>query len=530
MGQRLEIYDTTLRDGAQREGISYSVEDKLKIARKLMELGIPYIEGGYAASNPKDEEFFRRAQGLDWGSSLIAAFGSTRRAGTTAAQDPSLRAMVDAKTRVVTIVGKSWDLHVTDILETTLEENQNMIADSVAFLKSRGRLVFFDAEHYFDGFKRNPDYALNTIKAAARAGADRIILCDTNGGVMPKELQAAIKAARAAVPTALGIHVHSDTELAVANSVLAVEEGCIQVQGCINGYGERCGNANLCSLIPNLQLKLGYDCLPPEKLTKLTEVAHFVSETANLIPDPHQPYVGTSAFAHKAGLHVAAVLKHEMSYQHMEPTLVGNHKRVVVSELSGRGNIVYKAEELGLTHLLQGNLARELAQRIKEMESRGYQFEGAEASFELLLRRSQNDYRPPFEVLDFSVGVEKRQFEAPEPAGNTISSRSTVKLRVAGEELLMAGEGNGPVNALDAALRKALNHFYPSLAVVHLTDYKVRILDEAAGTAAWVRVLIESSDGQQEWTTVGASQNIIEASWTALTDSLEYWLARRQAL
>jgi 2-isopropylmalate synthase len=527
MGQRIEVYDTTLRDGAQREGISYSVEDKIKIARALADLGVTFIEGGYAASNPKDEEFFRRAQGMDFGPSVLVAFGSTRKAGTSAAKDPNMHALVDAKTKAICIVGKSWDLHVTEILETSLEENLNMVSDSVAYLKSRGMMVFYDAEHYFDGFKRNPQYALDTIKAAAKAGADRVILCDTNGGVMPPELRAAVSAARSAVSTPLGIHVHNDTELAVANSILALEEGCIHVQGCINGYGERCGNANLCSLVPDLQIKLGYECLPAEKLGKLTEAARLVSEIANLAPDPHQPYVGASAFAHKAGLHVSAVLKHEMSYQHINPALVGNRTRAVVSELSGKGNIVYKAGELGLSHLVKGDLARELAQRIKEMESRGYQFEGAEASFELLLRRAQRDYQRPFEILDFSVAVDKEH--APqEPDGGGLTSRAIVKVRVDGENLLMAGEGNGPVNALDSALRKALNHFYPSLAVVRLTDYKVRILDEAAGTGAWVRVLIQSSDGEQEWTTVGASQNIIEASWTALTDSLEYWLARRQ--
>jgi 2-isopropylmalate synthase len=523
--QQVQLYDTTLRDGAQREGISFSVEDKLEIARKIDELGIHFIEGGWPGSNPKDAEFFLRARSLTLSHSVITAFGSTRRPNIKADEDATLRSLVAAGTRVVTIVGKTWDLHVTQVLETSLEENLHMIADSIQYLKSKGLTVFFDAEHFFDGYKANPGYALRTIEAAA--GADTLVLCDTNGGTLPGELAAVVEAVRGATPLPLGIHAHNDAELAVANSLAAVQAGVTQVQGTINGYGERCGNANLCSIIPTLKLKMGIDCITNEQLAKLAEVSHYVNEIANLPPDSHLPYVGASAFTHKAGLHVSGVAKWEDSYQHIDPELVGNLQRVLVSELSGVSTIVYKAREKGLGLALPEEQAQKVLEQIKSQESRGFQYDGAEASFELLVRRAQPDYHPPFELVDFMVVVERRRRP---PSGDEIEgllSEATVKVRVGEEVMHTAAEGNGPVNALDMALRKALLEFYPRLAAVKLVDYKVRILEESAGTESQVRVLIESSDGEEEWRTVGSSANIIEASWLALADGLEYWLLRQ---
>ncbi|MBI2846576.1 MAG: citramalate synthase [Chloroflexi bacterium] len=525
---RVEIYDTTLRDGAQMEGISFSVEDKLKIAKKLDELGVHYIEGGWPGSNPKDAEFFARAQNLSLSNSVIAAFGSTRRPNIRAESDSNLKSLLDAKTKVVTLVGKSWDFHVTHVLETTLEENLSMVSDSIRYLKSQGRTVFFDAEHFFDGFHANPEYALAAVRAAADAGADCVVLCDTNGGSLPQGITAAIETVKKSMAVPLGIHTHNDGELAVANSIAAVQAGAIQVQGTINGYGERCGNANLCSVIANLKLKLGIDCLPEGKLARLTDVSRYVSEIANLPPSAFQPYVGASAFSHKGGLHASAVAKAEQSYQHIEPSLVGNTKRVVVSELSGRANIIYKAKELGIdASLLQGEKARKLLEHIKTQESQGFQYEGAEASFELLVRRIQPDYKPPFELVDFMVMVEKRRRAPTVEEEGEMLAEAMVKVKVGSDTIHTAAEGNGPVNALDGALRKALLQFYPSLAAVKLIDYKVRIIDETEGTRAKVRVLIESTDGERQWRTVGSSTNIIEASWLALADSLEYWLTRR---
>ena len=523
---QIQLYDTTLRDGAQREGISFAVEDKLRIATKLDELGIHFIEGGWPGSNPKDEEFFARAKSLSLPHALLAAFGSTRRADTKAEEDPNLRTLLEAETKVVTLVGKSWGLHVTQVLETTFDENLRMIADSIAYLKSKGRKVFFDAEHFFDGYKANAKYAIDTIKAAAEAGAECIILCDTNGGTMPSEVATAFDAARKATAVPLGIHAHNDAELAVANTLTAVQAGATQVQGTINGYGERCGNANLCSIIPSLKLKMGIDCISDEQLAKLTEVAHYVSEISNLALDTHLPYVGASAFAHKAGLHVAAMIKWEESYHHIDPELVGNRWRTLVSELSGKGGIAYKAREQGLELAPQGDQARAILERVKNMESRGFQYDGAEASFELLVRRAQPDYHPLFELVDFMVVVEKRRRPSTVESEELLSE-ATVKVKVGGDVIHTAAEGNGPVNALDAALRKALLVFYPSLKAVRLVDYKVRAIEETAGTASRVRVLIESSDGEHEWRTVGSSTNIIEASWLALADSLEYWLLKK---
>ncbi|MFQ5879267.1 MAG: citramalate synthase [Dehalococcoidia bacterium] len=531
---KVELYDTTLRDGTQMEGISLSVEDKLKIARKLDEVGVHYIEGGWPGSNPKDAEFFVRAQSLELKKARLAAFGATRRAGGRAESDPNLRALVDAHTPVVTIVGKANDHHVREILETTLEENLAMIAESVRYLKGHGLTVFFDAEHYFDGFASDPQYALQCLRTAASPGADCLVLCDTNGGTITSRLAQIFKTAREAVPqAALGIHAHNHTDMAVANSLAAVELGATHVQGCINGYGDGCGNANMISVIANLKLKLGIDVVSDEQLARVTEVSRFVSEVANLPPDPRQPYVGQSAFAHKAGLHVAALVKHEASYQHIDPVLVGNDRRFLVSELGGRRNILAKLKEQGIDIPLTDEEVGHLVAAVKLMESRGYQYEGAEASFELLVRRSRPDYQPPFELEDFMVVERRRHATSVRQAqdvgdgGREILSEAMVKVRVGDEVIHTAAEGNGPVNALDAAVRKALLQFYPTLEAVKLADYKVRIIDSAAGTGSWVRVLIESTDGENRWATVGASADIIEASWLALADSLEWWLVRR---
>jgi 2-isopropylmalate synthase len=524
---QIQLYDTTLRDGAQREGISFTVEDKLRIAKKLDELGIHFIEGGWPGSNPKDEEFFAKAKGLALSHALLVAFGSTRYPKAEAEQDQNLGALLGATTQVVTIVGKSWDLHVTQVLETTLDENLRMISDSVRYLKSQGRRVFFDAEHFFDGYKANASYALETLKTAAEADAECLVLCDTNGGAMPGEVAAACEAARKAAVTPLGIHAHNDGELAVANSLAAIVDGATQVQGTINGYGERCGNANLCSIIPALKLRMGVDCISDEQLARLSEVAHYVSEVANLTLDTHLPYVGASAFTHKGGLHVAAMMKWDRSYHHINPDLVGNQWRTLVSELSGKGGIIHKAREQGLEFIPQEEQARAILEQVKDMESRGFQYDGAEASFELLIRHAQPDYHPPFELVDFMVVVEKRRRPSTMESEEELLSEATVKVKVEGEVIHTAAEGNGPVNALDAAMRKALQFFYPEIEVVRLVDYKVRVIEGSGGTGARVRVLIESSDGEQEWRTVGSSVNIIEASWLALADSLEYWLLKR---
>lgn len=510
------LYDTTLRDGTQREGISFSVDDKLKIARRLDRLGVAYIEGGWPGSNPKDMAFFERASELHLAQSTLVAFGSTRRAGVAVEQDANLQALVAANTPAVAIVGKSWDLHVHRVLNTSLEENLRLIGDSVRYLKARGREVIYDAEHFFDGYLADPAYAMQTLVAADEAGADVLVLCDTNGGSLPSTVAEIITEVQQITSRPLGIHAHNDGELAVANSLAAVEMGVRHVQGTINGYGERCGNANLCSLIPALKLKMDRDCVTDEQLRTLSETARFVSEVANLSLDAHQPYVGYSAFAHKGGIHVNALLKCEESYQHVDPVLVGNRKRVVVSELSGRSNIAYKAQEYGLS-LPDGPASRRILERIKELEGQGFQFEGAEGSVELLLRRFEPDYGPPFELLDFHVLVNQSD-------NGNMAAEATVKVRVGDQVIHTAADGNGPVNALDAAVRKALIPFYPCLADVRLTDYKVRILDGEEGTAAQTRVLIDSASGRHAWSTVGSSTNIIEASWQALADSLEYAL------
>jgi len=504
------------------------VVDKLNIAQKLDELGIHFIEGGWPGSNPKDEVFFTEAQNLNLANSVLVAFGSTRPAKAKAETDANLLALVNAGTKVVTIVGKSSELQVTQVLETTLEENLSMIADSIRYLKGKGLTVFFDAEHFFDGFKANPDYSLRCLKVAEEAGASCLVLCDTNGGALPNVVTDAVTTARKLTTAPLGIHAHNDSELAVANTLAAVKAGGSQVQGTINGYGERCGNANLCAILPNLKLKMGIDCVTDKQLAKLTEVSRYVSEVANLVPDAFSPYVGASAFSHKGGLHVSGMRKWAESYQHMDPTRVGNQQRVVVSELSGKGNVLYKAKELGIDLPLTGKEAKELLERVKLLESRGFQYENAEASFELLIHRAKPDYQLPFELVDFMVVIEKKRRPPSQEKLEEILAEAMVKVRVGTEIMHTAAEGNGPVNALDQALRKALLQFYPSLAQVRLVDYKVRILEESIGTESQVRVLIESSDGVEEWRTVGSSTNIIEASWLALADSLEYWLVKQK--
>jgi 2-isopropylmalate synthase len=513
---QVKLYDTTLRDGTQREGLSLSVEDKVKIARVLDGLGVHYIEGGWPGSNPKDAEFFSRIALGRLTHARVAAFGSTRRAGVSCPDDPSIRALVAADTPVVTLVGKSSTLHVERVLETTLPENLRMIGDSVAFFRDLGREVVYDAEHFFDGWGLDPEYALATLRAAADAGAHWLVLCDTNGGSLPETVRDAVNTVRERLATPLGIHPHNDSGLAVANALAAVQAGCTQVQGTINGYGERCGNVDLVPVIANLQLKLGHAVLPVEQLRRLSEVSHVVAAVANLNPDAHAPYVGRSAFAHKGGIHVAAIAKVPESYQHIDPALVGNELRVVVSEVAGRRNVRLKAEALGLADTASEAV---VLHRIKELEHRGFQFEAAEGSFEMLLRRAAPDYRPPFELLEFTVIVEKR-------GGQDVAAQATVKLRVGEEIMHTAAEGDGPVNALDQALRKALVPHYPELDDVRLVDYKVRIVDEHLGTAARPRVIVESARGTERWSTVGCSENIIEASWLALWDSLELPLLR----
>ncbi len=516
------LYDTTLRDGTQREGLSLSVEDKLKVTRELDAFGMHYIEGGWPGSNPKDAEFFQQVRDMPLQQARLTAFGSTRRANTRCEDNPNIQALAAAMTPAVTLFGKSSTLHVEKVLETTLDENLAMIADSVGYFKQMDREVVYDAEHFFDGYRLNPAYALATLEAAARAGADWLVPCDTNGGSLPSWVEQVLRDIRAhfekiGVPCPpLGIHTHNDGALALANALVAVQEGCTQVQGTINGYGERCGNMDLIPLIANLQLKLGYECVSPDHLRRLSELSHYVSAVANLNPDHHAPFVGRSAFAHKGGVHVAAIAKVEESYQHIDPTLVGNEKRVVISELSGRGNVLMRAEELGLK--LNG-MERTVVQRIKELESKGFQFEAAEGSFEMLVRRSAPDYQPPFELLEFTVIIEKR-------GSSDVYSQATGRVRVGDQVMHTAADGHGPVNALDQAIRKALLPHYPQLAEVKLVDYKVRIIDEHRGTAAVPRVMIESARGDERWSTIGASENIIEASWHALWDSLELPLVR----
>jgi 2-isopropylmalate synthase len=524
----VELYDTTLRDGAQSEGISFSVVDKLHITQKLDNLGIHYIEGGWPGSNPKDAEFYRRVKSLSLKNARIVAFGSTRRHDTRAEEDNNLIMLVEAGVEIVTLVAKSSDLQVVHVLRTTLEENLSMIADSIRYLKSKGIDVFFDAEHYFDGYKSDARYALKTLEVAAEAGADCLVLCDTNGGVLPDEITVAVKAAAKATRVPLGIHCHNDSGLALANTLAAVKAGATQVQGTINGYGERTGNTNLCVVIPALKLKMGIDCVSDEQLARVTDVSHSISEIANKAPDPYAPYVGSSAFSHKAGYHMDGMTKWPEAYQHIDPSRVGNLQRTVVSDQSGKRNVVTKARELGIDLSNAEKEVKELLARVKQLESRGFQYENAEASFELLLHKARPDYKPFFELVDFMVLVESKRRSSTRKSQEEMLSEAMVKVKVGGEIIHTAAEGDGPVNALDLALRKALLQFYPSLKQVKLVDYKVRILEESTGTESQVRVLIESSDGENQWRTVGGSTNIIEASWMALADGLEYWLLKHR--
>ena len=515
---RIALYDTTLRDGTQGAGITLSAQDKLRIAERLDEFGIDYIEGGWPGSNPKDLEFFEQARSRHWRHARITAFGSTRRAGVPVDRDENLQMILAAGTPAGTLVGKSWDLHVREALRTSLDENLRMIEESVGYLKARGIEVVYDAEHYFDGWKASPEYALATLAAARRGGADVVVLCDTNGGCLPREIRGGVEAARGAIEGPLGIHTHNDGDLAVANTLVAVEAGAVHVQGTINGIGERCGNANLISIIPNLQLKFGCDCVPAASLPRLGALSRFVSELANMAPDEYQPFVGENAFAHKAGIHVSAVMAHPPTYEHIPPGTVGNERRVVISDLSGRANVRYKAAEMGLDLSKDSPEVREILSQLKSHEHAGFQFEGAEASFELLVRRTLNQHRPAFTLKGLRVMVEKG------PRGET--AEASIRLAVDGQEEHTAAVGNGPVHALDQALRKALERFYPEIRQVRLVDYKVRVLNADAATAAKVRVLIQSTDGSRTWGTVGVSENVVEASWQALVDSLEYVLLR----
>lgn len=522
----LLLYDTTLRDGSQQEGISLSVEDKLSIAAKIDELGVHYIEGGWPGANPRDDEFFKRVREVKFKHAKLVAFGSTRKAGGVAKDDQVLKGLLEAETPVVTIVGKSWDLHVTEVLETSLDENLAMIRDSIDWLKQNGREVIFDAEHFFDGFQANPTYAIQCLVAAADAGADCLALCDTNGGTLPHDISRIVMEVGGHVATPLGIHVHNDVETAVAGSLAAIQAGAVQVQGTINGYGERCGNANLLTIIANLQLKMGIRCVEPEQIAKMTEVSRFVSEVVNIPMADNQPYVGKNAFTHKAGLHAAAVGKVERSYQHIDPPIVGNTNAVLISDLAGRGNVLFKLDQMGLHGALTDNQVRGLVSIIKERESQGFQYEVADASFELLVLRQLQGYQPKFQLVDYFTFIEQKTHGKDDLLG--VSSEATVKLLMGDEVVHTAGHGVGPVHALDSALRKALSIKYPDITKVKLVDYKVRVVSLGEGTASVVRVLVESSQGGEIWQTVGASANIIEATWMALYDSLEYWLLAQE--
>jgi 2-isopropylmalate synthase len=517
----ITLYDTTLRDGTQREGMSLSVEDKLRIVARLDDLGVHYIEGGFPGSNPKDIEFFARVRDLDLKHAAISAFGSTRRKDTTVETDPGLAALVECGCEACCIVGKAWDLHVTEALGATLEENLAMVSESVAFLRDAGLTVFFDAEHFFDGYEANPEYALEVLRAAADAGAAAVVLCDTNGGTLPQDVARIVGGLEPLVEAPLGIHTHNDAGCAVANALVAVDSGCTHVQGTINGYGERCGNADLTSIIPALVLKMGEECVTADQLRLLTEVSHFVAETANISPYPQQPYTGTSAFTHKGGLHASANDKLTGAYEHIDPAAVGNLARVVVSELAGRASLTMKAKELGIDLTAEPAVIGDVLETIKELEHRGYTFEAADASLEILLRKKTGTYAPSFTLESFRCIMEKRE-------DGRVMTEATIKLFCEGHRFVATGEGNGPVNALDKALRLAIGSFYPGLEDIVLSDFKVRVLDEKKGTGAVTRVLLVSDDGTGSWATVGVSENIIEASWEALVDSIEYGLARKR--
>jgi len=519
---KIFVYDTTLRDGAQGEGVSFSGAGKMALAKRLDQFGIDYIEGGYAGSNQKDMDFFRDIRREHLAHAKIVAFGSTRRANTKVMKDPMVLSLVKAGTSVVTVVGKSWKLHVADVLRTSAVENTAMITDTIGFLKDRGREVFFDAEHFFDGYKDDAEFAMSTLAAAVKAGVDGVVLCDTNGGCLPHEIFCITHNVVRAFALPVGIHVHNDMGLAVASTLEAVRAGATQVQGTMNGYGERCGNANLCSVVPTLELKMGKECLRKGSLKGLRELSLFVNDLVNVRHDMRAPYVGQSAFVHKAGPHVNAVQKNPRTFEHVKPESVGNERRIIVSELSGSSSVLLKAIELGVGHEKSAKGAREVLKSLKALESRGYAFEAADASFRMLVQKVLKEHKSFFELEGFRVIVEKRGKNEP------CMSEATIKVRVKNQVEQTAAEGDGPVNALDSALRKALVRFYPAIAKVFLTDFSVRILDPEEATAAKTRVLIESSDGEDSWGTVGVSGNIIEASWEALVDSVEYKLFREE--
>lgn len=518
--KKIFIYDTTLRDGSQGEGMALSLQDKVKIAKRLDKLGVDYIEGGWPGSNPKDMEFFGMAGQLGLTHAKLTAFSSTRRAGVPVEQDANIKTLVDSGVKAVCVFGKAWDFHVEKALETTLEENLAMVSDTIRFVKERGIEAIFDAEHFFDGYKANPEYAVKVCQAAESAGADWIVLCDTNGGTLTWDLENIIDDVKAKVNCPIGIHAHNDSGLAVINSIAAVRHGAAQVQGTINGYGERCGNADLCAIIPNLELKMNCACLPAGRLRKLTEVSRYISEVANMPHHSNHPFVGHGAFAHKAGIHVSAILKNSQTYEHIDPEAVGNYRRVLVSELSGTSNLMYKAKELNLDVNQYDAETRRIINQIKELENEGFQFEGAEASLELLLRKAFGQYKDYFALQNLRIIIEKRE-------DNLITSEAVIKLAVDGQTVHTAAEGDGPVNALDNALRKALAVHYPAIDEMRLADYKVRVLDGKDGTAAKVRVLIESATQKDNWNTVGVSENIIEASWQAMVDAMNYLLLKR---
>lgn len=519
--RKVLIYDTTLRDGAQGEGISYSVMDKIRIAEKLDELGVDYIEGGWPGSNPKDMEFYLKISQKHLKNSKLVAFGSTRRPHTKAVNDSNLRAFLKSGTEIATIFGKTWDLHVKDVLKTTLDENLEMISDTITYLRSKGFTVFYDAEHFFDAYLANPEYSLKSLKAAEEAGAKYIILCETNGGMICSQISRIVSEVKTKINTPLGIHCHNDSGMAVANSIVAVESGCSMVHGTINGYGERCGNADLIPIIAALKLKLGIDCITEDKVKELTEISHFVSEISNMRHQTNQPYVGNSAFAHKGGVHINAVMKNPQTYEHIDPKLVGNRRRILVSELAGKTGIIIRAKELEFDLEKEDPKTKKILKLVQQLEHQGYHFEAADGSFELLMKRAFKKYEKFFELEGFRVVVEKR-------TEGRITSEAIIKLKVKGIQEHTAADGDGPINALDNALRKALKDFYPTLSKMHLTDFKVRVLDEKAGTAAKVRVLIQSQDEKDVWNTIGVHENIIEASWLALVDSIEYKLLKEK--
>ncbi|MFV9691386.1 MAG: citramalate synthase [Desulfobacteria bacterium] len=516
--KKIFLYDTTLRDGNQGENINFSVEDKLRVARKLDVSGFHYIEGGWPGSNPKDIHFFELAKKTEFAKACLTAFGSTRRPKTHPKKDDNLQALLDAETKAVTVFGKTWDLHVKKVMSNTLKENLAMISDTVDYLRSNGREVIYDAEHFFDGYKNNPEYAAKTIESAISAGADWIVFCDTNGGVLPSELQQIMKEIMPQISVKVGIHAHNDSGLGVANTLFAVEAGAVMVQGTINGYGERCGNADLTAIIPNLHLKMGVSCISDENLSRLTDVSRYVSEIANVPPFNGRPFVGKSAFAHKGGIHVSAVMKTSKAYEHIEPEKVGNARRVLASDQAGRSNINYKAKEFGVKLKEDGSDSKKIVKEIKRLEHEGYQFDAAEGSFELLMKKISGQFDPPFHLESFRVTTEKNR-DLPSKA------YATIKISVGSREEITAAEGNGPVNALDNALRKALNKFFKAgLEKMHLVDFKVRVIEGQDATAAKVRVFIESRDEKTIWSTIGVSEDVISASWEALADSFNYRL------